>query len=29
VEGARAIGMQAVQVKSLADIADSLQEILG
>ena len=29
VEGARAIGMQAVHVRSLADIAGSLQEILG
>src|SRR5262245_47921971 len=29
VEGARAIGIQAVQVRSLADIAGSLQEILG
>ncbi len=29
VEGARAVGMQAVHVRSLADIADSLGEILG
>lgn len=29
VEGARAVGMQAVQVRSFADVASSLQEILG